>query len=253
MVFPPGQGKYGDALMAQWRRYLEEYAEGEENSEKQILVGGYHSAEIFGALSLLLDREERYRPLIEQRIGYFREGSRRADGFEDALITATFTLYNHLNTLCRQFAGDNPEASQLIAQVDAAVKVRVASGGAVGRAAEALRAAFPLLSLLTLYVDQGRGMADTVRQIEQRFAAGDGRAKSEWDQLLNALYRFVEMMQLFVILSDGDLRDQVQQIATRFKEEDETPDLRLKLRNGFCRVFELGHLVTTHLDEVLPA
>jgi hypothetical protein len=28
-------------------------------------------------------------------------------------------------------------------------------------------------------------------------------------------------------------------------------DPMLKVRNGFCRLFELGHLVTTHLDEIL--
>jgi hypothetical protein len=253
MVFPPGQGKYGADLMAQWRRYLEEYAEAEGDFETQILVGGYHSAEIFGSLSLLLDREGRYRPLIEARIGYFREGSRRAEVFEDRLINATFTLYNHLNTLSRLFAGDNTEAGRLIAAVDAAVQQRVEAAGPIERAAAALGASFPLLSLMTLFVDQGRGMASAVRQIEQRFAEGGSRAGSDWERALNSLYRLVEMMQLFAILSDAELRDQVGQIAARFKEEDQVPDLRLKLRNGFCRTFELAHLVTTHLDEVLPA
>src|SRR2546422_928375 len=154
MVFPPGQGKYGADLMAQWRRYLEEYAEAAGPSE---------------------------------------------------------------------------------------------------RATAALGASFPLLSLMTLFVDQGRGMASAVRQIEQRFAEGGSLAGSDWEQALNALYRLVEMMQLFAILSDAELRDQVQQIAARFKEEDQVSDLRLKLRNGFCRTFELAHLVTTQLDEVLPA
>jgi len=59
------------------------------------------------------------------------------------------------------------------------------------------------------------------------------------------------MMQLFASLSDGELQDQVQQIATRFQEEDQAPEMRLKLRNGFCRLFELGHLVTTHIDAIL--
>jgi len=61
----------------------------------------------------------------------------------------------------------------------------------------------------------------------------------------------VEMMQILVLLSDADLRDQVEQMAARFQEEDQSADLRLKLRNGFCRLFELGHLLTTHLDGIL--
>ncbi|MGA2260367.1 MAG: hypothetical protein ABSH28_02905, partial [Acidobacteriota bacterium] len=87
---------------------------------------------------------------------------------------------------------------------------------------------------------------------EGRFAAASSRAGTDEDHLLNALYRLVEMMQIFVALSDFELRDQVQQIASVFKEEDQAPDLQLKLRNGFCRLFELGHLVTTHLDEIIP-
>jgi hypothetical protein len=59
------------------------------------------------------------------------------------------------------------------------------------------------------------------------------------------------MMQVMAILSDPDLRGQVEQIAARFQEEDQAADPVLKVRNGFCRLFELTHLLTTHLDEIL--
>ena len=59
------------------------------------------------------------------------------------------------------------------------------------------------------------------------------------------------MMQLFVAFSDKELLNQALQIAARFQEEDRSRDPVLKMRNGFCRLFELGHLVTTHLDETL--
>jgi hypothetical protein len=62
----------------------------------------------------------------------------------------------------------------------------------------------------------------------------------------------VEMMQIFVILSDAELKDQVQQITARFQEEDQAVEPMRKIGNGFCRLFELGHLLTTHLDEILP-
>jgi hypothetical protein len=57
-------------------------------------------------------------------------------------------------------------------------------------------------------------------------------------------------MQVFVSLSDSELRDQVGEIAVRFQEEDQNKGLRLKLRNGFCRFFELSHLLANQLDEV---
>ena len=110
-----------------------------------------------------------------------------------------------------------------------------------------------MLGLMTLVLDQDGSTTQVIRQIEQRFANGAGRASSPWEHLLNALYRTVEMMQLFVLFSDPELKDQVQQIATEFEEDDQTPELKLKLRNGFCRLFELGHLVTMHLDEILDA
>ena len=86
MVFPPGQGKSGDYLMALWRHYLQEYAEREGSVESQVLVAANHSAEIFGFFSLSLDRDGRYRSIIDQRITYFTEGLRRAASFEDRLV-----------------------------------------------------------------------------------------------------------------------------------------------------------------------
>src|SRR5213594_3847190 len=74
MVFPPGQGKSGDYLMALWRQYLQEYAEREGSVESQVVVAANHSAEILGFFSLSLDREGTYRSIIDQRITSFREG-----------------------------------------------------------------------------------------------------------------------------------------------------------------------------------
>src|SRR6266511_2039822 len=86
MVFPPGQGKSGDYVIALWRQYLQECAEREGSVEGQVLVAANHSAEIFGFVSLSLDREGHYRSIIEQRITYFREGLRMAASFEDHLV-----------------------------------------------------------------------------------------------------------------------------------------------------------------------
>jgi hypothetical protein len=114
-----------------------------------------------------------------------------------------------------------------------------------------LRACFPLLGLITIALDQDQVMTYAIKEIEQRFAAGANAASSDWEHLLNALYRVVEMMQIFALLTDPDLRDQINQIAARFKEEDQVTELRLKLRNGFCRLFELGHLLVTHVDAMV--
>jgi hypothetical protein len=237
--------------MEMWRQYLEEYADGEGNVEAQIITAAYHTADILGFLSKALDREEKHRALIDRRITYFREGARRAETFADRLVNASFTLYNHINTLCRQFASGNNQAATLMRQVDDHVHTATRATGSIERSAAAIRAVFPLLSLMTLVMDPNGSMASVIRQIEQRFAAGASRASSGWEHLLNALYRTVEITQVFAILSDADLKDQVQQIATEFEEDDKTPDLRMKLRNGFCRLFELAHLVTLHLDEIL--
>ena len=68
---------------------------------------------------------------------------------------------------------------------------------------------------------------------------------------MNALYRAVEMMQIVVLLTDPDLKDQINQIATRLQEEDQAKELRFKLRNGYCRLFELGHLLATQVDAMI--
>jgi hypothetical protein len=189
--------------------------------------------------------------LIDKRDSYFHEGSRRADNFIDCLITATFSIYNSLNTLSHQFTEGNAQASALISSVDEHVHRGVEAGGGAERPAAAMRSCFPLLSLLTITLDQDQVMTSAIRAVEQRFAAGAQKASSDWDHLLNALYRSVEMMQIMALLTDPDLRDQINQIASRFKEEDQAKEVRLKLRNGFCRLFELGHLLTTHVDAIV--
>jgi hypothetical protein len=251
MVYPPGQGKSGEYLMNLWRGYLEQSAESDGNVQAQIIVAAYHAAELFGFLSLSLDREQKIRTLIQARLDLYREGAHRAQSFDDSLVNASFTIYNHMNTLCRQFSSGNDSAENLINSVDEYVHSRVQEAGQIDRSAAALRATFPLLSMITLVLGEGTPATDAIRQIEERFATASGCAGTAVDHLLNALYRMVEMMQLWVMLSDTELRDQVQQIATVFKEEDQTPDLQLKLRNGFSRLFELGHLLATHLDEIL--
>ncbi len=251
MVYPPGQGKSGQYLMQLWRQYLEQYAENEGSVENQIVVGAHHAAEMFGFLSLTLDKEGLYGSLIEQRVRHFQEGSRKAQVFGDHLVNSTFALYNHLNTLCRQFSASSPQARHLVDQIDEQIQSKVQSGGSVECSSAALRASFPLLSLMTMVLDRGGSVTPAIRQVEQRFASGASKGGSAWDQLLNSLYRIVEMMQLLVVLSDAELRGQVEQIATRFEEDDQPAEIRLKMRNGFCRLFELAHLLGTHLDEIL--
>jgi hypothetical protein len=251
MVYPPGQGKHGEFLMSLWRRYLEQYAENEGDLEAQIVIGSYHAAEIFGSLAAMLDRSAAYREVIEDRINCFRQGVQRAEAFEDCLLNAAFTLYNHMNTLSHQFCKGNAQGEELIRQLDGQVHLRTQQATQIERSSAALGAAFPLLSIMTLALDDDEVMTSVIRQVEQRFAAGAQRAPAGWDALLNALYRLVEMMQVFALLTDAELRNQIDQIATRFKEEDQARDVQHKLRNGFCRLFELGHLVTTHLDGVL--
>jgi hypothetical protein len=252
MVFPPGQGKSGEYLMRLWRRYLEQLAENEGDVERQIIIGSYHAAEIFGFLSLSLDRKQRYQALILARLEHFRAGSLRAEDFGDCLVTATFSLYNHINTLCHQFSTGNASAESLIHRIDEQVHSRVQQATQMERSAAAMEATFPLLSLMTLILGEGTAATEVIRQVEERFGAASARASNEGEHLLNALYRLVEMMQLFVTLSDAELKDQVSQIASLFADDDQTPNLQLKLRNGFCRLFELGHLLTTHLDEIIP-
>jgi hypothetical protein len=234
-----------------WREYLEQYAEQEGHPEKQIVVGASHAIEVFTALASTLDREGKHGELIDERVRLFRAGADRAEVFNDHLINVSFGLYNHFNTLCRQFTGGNVAAAALLQKIEDQVSQHGRSSGQVECAGAALRASFPLLSMMTLVVDHGGSITLAIRQVEQRFAAGSARATSDWERLLNALYRIVEMTQLLVVLSDSELRGQVDQIASRFQEEDQAAELLLKLRNGFCRLFELAHLLTTHLDAIL--
>jgi hypothetical protein len=240
-----------NSLIQVWREYLEQYAYHEGDVKQQIIVAAYHGAEIFGSLSRTLDRTGRYTALIDERIAGFEEGSSKAQEFEDSMLVATFTLYNHLNTLGHQFTDGSRQAVELMAELDEQIKARVESSGQIERSCEAVRACFPLLSLITLAADQSQSATLSIRKVEQRFAAGAARATTPAEQLLNGLYRIVEMMQIFVILSDSELKGEVQRIAVRFQEEDKASDYYLKMRNGFCRLFELGHLLTTRLSETL--
>jgi hypothetical protein len=94
-------------------------------------------------------------------------------------------------------------------------------------------------------------MTPAIRQVERRFSSAANAACSDWDHLLNALYRIVEMMQILALLTEPDLRDQISQIAPRFQEEDREKNLTLKLRNGFCRLFEFAHLAITQVDSMV--
>jgi hypothetical protein len=251
MVYPPGQGKSGHYLMKLWRDYLERYADREEDVEGQIIVGANFTVEILTAFSRTLDGEDRYRELINQRIDLFREGNRQAGVFEDRLLNATFSIYNSLNTLGHQFAEGNAQASSMVRSVDEQARLSIESGTQIDRSAAALRAGFALVGLMTIALDEQQAMTQAIRQLEQRFSAGAHAAASDWDHLLNALYRIVEMMQLFALLTDPELEDQITQIASRFQEEDRAKEIPLKMRNGFCRFFELGHLLITHVDEMV--
>ena len=90
----------------------------------------------------------------------------------------------------------------------------------------------------------------SIRKVE-RARGRSGPGCDTPGDLVNGLYRIVEMMQIFAIVSDTGLADEVQRIATQFQEEDETSDYYLKVRNGFGRLFELGHLLTTRLEQTL--
>lgn len=242
-----------ERLMRLWRQYLEEYAEAEGDLERQIVGSAYRAAEVLAVLSRTMDRGGRFADVIDQRSGYFDEGGRRAELFEDRLITATFTLYNHFNTLAHQFTEGNAEAGRLIGEIDAGVHQRVGSAAPIERCAAAMEAAFPLLALMTLALDPVEEMTGAVRELEHRFSTSVSRAASPSESLVNALYRIVEMLQLFAVASEAELRDPAEEIAARFQEEDRFPELGYKLRNGFCRLFELSHLVAARLTGVLNA
>jgi hypothetical protein len=250
MPYSPEQENSENDLMELWRKYLESYANREGDVEGQIVAGAYSTVEILSFLSRTLDGEGRYRGLIDQRTALFREGSRNAGAFEDCLINATFSIYNCLNTLAHQLSGKNQQASAMLRSVDEQAHLGIESGTQVVRSAAAMRAGFALAGLITIALDEQGKMTPTIRQLEQRFASGARAAASGWDHLLNALYRIVELMQIIVLLTAPELKDRIAQIASRFQEEDRTKDRLLKLRNGFCRFFDLGHLLGTHLDSI---
>jgi hypothetical protein len=251
MIYPPGQGKSGQHLMTLWRDYLEQYADKEGNAEAQSIVGGYHVVEVLTSLSRALDQDGRYKQLIDQRYSLFRMASEQAEAFADCLLNATFSIYNCLNTFSHQFAEGSESASTLIGQVDEQAHLSSESGPQIEKSAAALRASFALLSLLAITLDQEQSMTHAIRQVEQRFASAAKAASTDWERLINALYRMVEMMQLIALSTDPDLRDQIDQIASRFQEEDQDRRLSHKLRNGFCRFFELSHLMITHVDAMI--
>jgi len=251
MIYPPGEGKSGNYLMQLWRQYLESLADMEGDMEGQILVGADSTVEILNALSRTLDRDDLYKDLIYQRISIFEEGKKQAEAFEDRLLNAAFSIYNSLNTLGHQFSKGNTQAVAMIKSVDEQAHLSIETGTQIDRSAAAMRAAYALLGLMTIAADERRTMTPVIQQLEKRFAAGAEVCASEWDHLLNALYRTVEMLQLFALLTDPELKDQVTQIASRFQEEDRHRDILLKMRNGFCRFFELGHLLITHVDALI--
>ena len=251
MIYPPGQGQSGQLLMQLWRDYLEQYADREGDAGGQAIVAAYSAVEVLTCLARTIDKNNRYENLIDQRIALFRDGSRNAEEFADCLINATFSIYNSLNTLGHQLTEGNAEAAALLRNVDEQVHQNAKSADPVARSAAALRASFPLLGLITIALDQDQAMLGGIRKVEQRYAAAAGIASSEWQHLLNALYRMVEMMQIFALLADSELKDQINQVASRFQEDDRSKELRLKLRNGFCRLFELSHLLAIQFDAML--
>jgi hypothetical protein len=251
MVCPQEEEKSGPFLMHLWRRYLEEYADRDGDVEGQIVVGANSTVEILTALCRTLDGSDRYREVIDQRTAIFHEGTLRAVLFEDRLLNATFSIYNSLNTLSHQFAEGNAQALGMIRSVDEQAQRSIQSGTQVGRSAAALRASFALVGLMTIALDEQQAMTPAIRQLEQRFASGAQAASTDSEHLLNALYRIVEMMQLLALLTDPAIKDRIAQIASRFQEEDQSREIQVKMRNGFCRFFELGHLLISHVDATL--
>jgi hypothetical protein len=237
--------------MRLWRDYLEQYADKEGAVEDQTVVAAYSAVEVLTCLSRMLDKKGRYKDIIDQRIALFHEGSLHCENFSECLINATFSIYNSLNTISHQLTEGNTEAAALIRNVDEQVHQNAQSGDPLERSAAALRASFPLLGLVTIALDHDQAMIRVIRQVEQRFVAAAKVASSSWEHLLNALYRVVEMLQIFALLTDPELKDQINQVASRFQEEDQAKELRFKLRNGFCRFFELGHLLAIQVDALL--
>jgi hypothetical protein len=251
MIYFPGEEKSGQHLMSLWRDYLEQYADREGDVEAQSIVGANHTVEVLVAFSRTLDRESRYKQLIDQRYSIFREALNQAEAFPDFLLNATFSIYNCVNTLSHQFTESNEPAAALIRKVDEQVHLSAESGVQIDMSASALRASFTLLGLMVITMDQDQRMTHAIRQVEQRFALAANAASSDWERLLNALYRMVEMIQILAFSTDPELGDRINQIALRFQEEDQEKGLPQKLRNGFCRFFEFAHIIVTHVDSMI--
>ncbi len=251
MTHPPARHDPSLPLMEIWRRYLEQYADHEEDAAAQALVAAHHAFEILTALARILDPRERYRALIDRRAAIFAQGRLEARTHPDRMLNAAFSLYNALNTLGHQLTGEDPEARGLIAAVDARVRAEVESAEPDGRVAAALGACFPLLGLVTIAADGAGELTDPIRHVERRFAEGMRAARSDRERLLGALYRMVEMTQLLALATEPGLRDRIDQVATRFREEDRAADPALKERNGFCRFFELCHILTVQVGALL--
>lgn len=237
--------------MQLWREYLEQYADREGRVDAQTIIAAYYAVEVLIAFSRTLDRKDRYKELIDQRVSYFREGSRKAEAYADCLLNATFSIYNCFNTLSHQFTEGNAQSNALIRQVDEQVHSSIESCEPTARPAAALRASFALLGLITIALDQHQEMTGAIRHVEQRFSAGAKASSSDQEHLINALYRIVEMTQILALATDPDLKDQIDQVASRFKEEDQAKEIQLKLRNGFCRLFELIHLLANQVDAII--
>ena len=248
MINQPEQGKSASYLAQLRQNYLKQYSATEGDVEAQIIVAAYNSVHVLTELSKILDRDSRYRELIDQRSLVFKEAGKQARIYSDCLLSAAFSIYNALNTVCHQLTEGNDQAASLIRNIDEQVHQSVDSNEALARPAAAMRACFPLLGLITIASDEHQAMTDAIRHVEQRFSAAAKAAKSDLDHLVNALYRLVEMFQIFALLTDADLKDQIDQIASIFKAEDQTKDLHFKIRNGFCRIFELGHLLASQVD-----
>jgi hypothetical protein len=248
MSHPPEQGKSGSYLTQLLESYLKQYSATEGDVESQIIVAAYNSVNALTALSKILDRDSRYRELIDQRSLIFKEAGKQARIYSDCLLSAAFSIYNTMNTLCHQLTEGNDQAALLIQTIDEQVHQNVDFKEALARPAAAMRACFPLLGLITIASDEHQVMTDAIRHVEQRYSAAAKAAKTDLDHLVNALYRLVEMFQIFALLTDADLKDQIDQIASTFKEEDRIKDLQFKVRNGFCRLFELSHLLASQVD-----
>jgi hypothetical protein len=82
-MHPPGQGKLGQYLRRLRREYVDQYSGKEGDVESQAIVAAYHTVKALTAFSRILDGQERYRGLIDQRIFLFNEGSRKAGCYSD--------------------------------------------------------------------------------------------------------------------------------------------------------------------------